>query len=206
MRKSITAAAKSVDATNYDLFDLCIYMREAYERAFTRENILSAFARTGINPSGAGDLLCVPRPVSKSAPSTMISVEDLTSLLEDKICSMRRGMLLQVPVLRREFVDTSLDLHLTSEAAMTMVRGKEALERAKKARKSLRKSTQEQKWLHLYESKRRKRIQLELDALHYRVHLYGEPFKLPCSMKERRLFAQQRAQKTRVASLEKRGE
>ena len=35
MRKSITTAAKSVDTTNYDLFDLCIFMCDAYERAFT---------------------------------------------------------------------------------------------------------------------------------------------------------------------------
>ena len=83
------------------------------------------------------------------------------------------------------------------------MRQKEALERAKKARESLKESTQEQKKLIVYETKRRRRIQIELDALHYRVRLYGEPFKLPRSLKERRLAARQQAQERRVASLER---
>ena len=67
-----------------------------------------------------GDLLSVSRPVSKDAPSTLVSVEALATLLEEKKGSIRRGMLLQVPVLSRGFVDTSAGLNLTSEAAMDM--------------------------------------------------------------------------------------
>ena len=203
MRNNITTAAKSVDTTNYDLSDLCIFMRDAYERAFTRDNILSSFARTGINPIGSGDLLSVPRPVSKDAPSALVSVEALATLLQEKRGSIRRSMLLQVPVLRRGFVDTITGPNLTSEATMDMVRQKEALERTKRARESLKRSSQDQKNLIVYEARRRRRIQLEVDALHYRVRLYGEPFRLPHSLKERRLAARQRAQEQRLASLER---
>ena len=105
----------------------------------------------------------------------MVSVEALSTLIQEKRGSTRRGMLLQVPVLRRGFVDTSTGLNITSEAVMDMVRQKEALERAKKARESLKKSSQEQKKLIMYEAKRRRPIQLEQDALHYRVRLYVSP-------------------------------
>ena len=164
MRKNITAASKFVDNTNYDLFDLCIFMRDAYEQAFTGDNILPYLARTGTNPIGGGDFLSVPRPVSRDAPSTMFSVEALATLLEEKRGSIRRGMILQVPVLRCGFVYTSTGLNLTSEAAMDMMRRKEALERAKKAQESVKKNSQEHNQLTLYEMKRRRRIQLELDA------------------------------------------
>ena len=74
MRKSINNAAKCVNTTNYGLFDRYLFMCDAYERFFTRDNILSSFARTGISPIGPGDTLSVPRPVSKDASSTMNSV------------------------------------------------------------------------------------------------------------------------------------
>lgn len=138
-------------------------MRDAYERAFTRDKITSFFARTGTNPIGAGDLLSVLRPVLKDATSTSVSVESLATLLEEKRRRTRRGVPLQGPVLRRGFVDAITASNVSREAAMDMMRQKEALERAKKARESLKKSTQEQKQLPLYEGKRRRRIQLELD-------------------------------------------
>ena len=201
LRKSIKAATKSVDSTEYDLFDLCIFIRDAYERSFTRENILSSFSRTGVNPMGSGDLLCVPRPISKDEPSKMVSVADLANLLEEKRATVRKCMLLQVPVLHKGYVDTSSGLNLTSNTAMEMVRRKEVNEKAKRARENLKRNTQEQRQLTIYETKRRRRLQLELDALYSRVRLYNDPFKLPRSMKERRLAARQRAQEKRVASL-----
>ena len=73
-QKNIIAATKGVDSTEYDLFDLFIFIQDAYERSFTRKNILSLFSRTGINPIGSGDLLCVLWPLSKDAPSMMVSV------------------------------------------------------------------------------------------------------------------------------------
>ena len=61
---------------------------------------------------------------------------------------------------------------------MDMLRRKETLERAKKARESLKKNTREQKQSTLYETKQCKRMKVELEALHLRAGLYGEPFKL----------------------------
>ena len=58
---------------------------------------MSSFERTGINPIGR-DFLSVPRPGSKDAPSTMVSVEALATLLQVNRGSIRSSVDLQVPV------------------------------------------------------------------------------------------------------------
>ena len=122
------------------------------------------------------------------------------NLLEEKRAQVRKGMLLQVPALHRGYVDTRSGLNLTSNTAMEMVRRKEVNGKVKRARENLKRNTQEQRQLTIYETKRRRGLQLELDALYSRVRLYNDPLKLPRSMKERRLAARQRAQEKRVAS------
>lgn len=122
--------------------------------------------------------LSVPGPVSKDAPSTMVRFEALATFSDEKgvlcggVCSYKFQF-------TPRFCRYKYGLNLTGEEVMDMVRQKEALERAKKARESLKKSTQGQKQLTFYETKQRRCMQLELDAIHYRLCLYGEPFKLP---------------------------
>ena len=82
-----------------NLPDLCLYMRDAYERSFTTDNILSSFSRTDTGPIFPRDMVTVPLPVSKDVPSTLVSVENLSKLLETESARLRKGMLLQVPVL-----------------------------------------------------------------------------------------------------------
>lgn len=109
-------------------------------------------------------------------------------------------MLLQVPVLHRGFIRTIKALNLT-DGAIDLARAKEDQERLKRARESVKKSRHAQGELALFECRRRRHLQLEIDESNLRVRLYDDPFKLPRSMKGRRIVARKRAQKRRFLVL-----
>ena len=108
-----------------------------------------------------------------------------------KRANLRKAMLLQVPVLHRGFIDTIKGLKQTCDCSMDLVRRKEEHERVKRAKESVNKSRHEQKEPSLFESRHRRRLQLEVDAANLRVRLYGDHFKLPRSMKEKCLVARE---------------
>lgn len=60
-RKSITAASKCVDTTNYCLFGLFVFMRDAYERSYTRETYVLPLQEQGLIPLLPG--ICCPFPI-----------------------------------------------------------------------------------------------------------------------------------------------
>ena len=80
---------------------------------------------------------------------------------------------------------------------MELVRQTKGQDKLKRVGKSLKENNREQKHLTLHESRRRRRVLLEIDAANLRVHLYDETVKLPRSMSERRPAALQRTQQRR---------
>ena len=86
----------------FDVFDLLYMIKDAYEKAFTRVNIVSGFKKAGIWPVSGDVILSVPRPHSAETKSEIMSVEKLQMLFEAKRAGKETGQSMQPRVLKPE--------------------------------------------------------------------------------------------------------
>jgi hypothetical protein len=75
----------------YDEFDVCAMLRTSDLRAFTSDTRRSAFANTGIWPFNPEVVLRKAIPASADDVSTMVSVQDLNGILEQKRLELATG-------------------------------------------------------------------------------------------------------------------
>jgi hypothetical protein len=90
-------------------------LRTAYLHAFIPDSIRSAFANAGIWPFNPEAVLRKAMPASAVDVSTMVSVQDLNGILEQKRLEVATGVLAGGTVLQQGFLDTSRGLCLTSD-------------------------------------------------------------------------------------------
>ena len=104
----------------YDVFDYLNIMSEAYRQEFTYKNIKSGFAKTRLWPIDPMALLNVPRPASTSDPRTILSVEEMEILMEERRKESRDVLDITPTVTVSGSLDTSAVLLLTSEEALKL--------------------------------------------------------------------------------------
>lgn len=194
LNKKMHHAAKAFtyEDPTFDLFDLLQLMKDAYESSFTRQNICSAFAKSGLWPIDVGPLISVPRPRSADAHSEMVDVDELRALFEAKREAALQDSVLQPVVVRRGYVDTRLGLLLTTEEAMHAARAQEASSRAKYLEKKARDAAKETREETARAKIRAAREAFEARRQAYRVRMYKDPDQKPRSLAVRRAIAKQR--------------
>ena len=105
----------------------------AYQAAFTEANIVTAFRKSGIWPVDSKQLLSVPRPVSREQIGTILNVEDLERMFEEKRVAMRRQVVgAECVLLGNGYIDTTRCAVLTSDKALSLIREKETRDKAVK--------------------------------------------------------------------------
>ena len=131
LNEIVYAAEEAHEDAVFDVFDLLYMIKDAYEKAFTRVNIVSGFKKAGIWPVSGDVILSVPRPRSAETPSAIMSVEELQLLFEAKRAAKEASECLQPVVLKRGYFDTSRGLTLTSTEAMALIQAQYRMERAR---------------------------------------------------------------------------
>ena len=176
----------------YDVFDYLNIMSEAYRQAFTYKNIKSGFAKTGLWPIDPMVLLNVPRPVSTSDPRTILSVEGMEIMMEERRKKSRDLLGITPTVTVSGFVDTSAGLLLTSEEALKLAQLKHLNDQFKLAAKQRKEAEAARKEANALEKTRQERIRHQQNALMLRVKWYGVPNTFPRSLSVRRQIAKER--------------
>lgn len=74
------------------------FKREAYHKSFTFNNIRSGFVKTGLWPFKPDILLDVPRSLSNNNPETILSVQGIKKMLEQRKQERKDAMGLQPTV------------------------------------------------------------------------------------------------------------
>lgn len=192
------SSSESGDMASYDTFDFLKMMKVAHEEAFTRANIKSCFREAGLCPLDPSTVLSLPRPLSTERCSTIASVEQLRTILEEKRQAKRNGLSIQPVVLKRGYVDTSRGLTLTSTEAMSLVRAQEHSEKVKWAQKGLKQAEKSERKNRDYAFTRAARLESEAKRLEYRVRVYKEAPVKPRAMGLRRAIARKRANERRI--------
>jgi hypothetical protein len=146
LNDTISRCSRSAPGALYDEFDFCGMKRRAYFHAFTPDTIRSAFANTGIWPCTSEAVLHKAMPASVDYVSTMVSVQDLNRILEQKRVEVVAGAAACGTVLRQGFQDTSRGLCLTSDESLRLARNKHEADQTKAAaarRKTAKKEAKE---------------------------------------------------------------
>ena len=94
LNEIVYAAGEAREDAVFDVVDLLYMINDAYEKAFTRANIVSGFKKEGIWPVSGDAILSVPRPRSAETPSEIMSVEELQLLFEAKRDAKEAGQCL----------------------------------------------------------------------------------------------------------------
>ena len=193
LNRLIHETSEACAARPMDLFDLMKLMRSAYECAFPRSNIQKAFKKSGIWPLNPAAVLNIPRPISASAPSKIVTVQELSQLLEERRTEKRAGLKLQPVVLKRGSVDTTYGLNLTSQEAFELCASQVRADRARKAREACKAAEKEERERQEFEKTRKERQALVRRRLGDRRCLYNVPEILRRSFTVRRAIAKRRA-------------
>jgi hypothetical protein len=159
----------------YDEFDFCAMLRTAFLHAFTSDTIRSAFANTGIWPFNPEVLLRKAMPASADDVSTMVSVQDLNGILEQKRLELPTGAAAGGTVLPQGFLDTSQGLCLTSDESLRLARNKYEANQAKAAAARRKAAENEAKEVAERSAVKMRREQAEMAATRERHILYGVP-------------------------------
>lgn len=134
LNECVQLATAGGSVCEFDTYDFCGMLKDAFYSSFTRQNIAAAFCRCGIWPLSPARLLSVPRPRSADDSSTVLTVLELDSLLQEKLRKVRTGMIGEgAKLCGSGFIDTSNGMVLTSEPAIALAREKAEADQAKKA-------------------------------------------------------------------------
>lgn len=115
----------------FDVFDFCRMLSYAYRKAFTEANIVQAFKKSGLWPIDSSQLLGVPRPGTAEDIRTILNVDQLEKLFEQKRAAVRETVLgSDSAMLANGYIDTTKGAVLTSDRALMLIREKVARDRA----------------------------------------------------------------------------
>ena len=116
-----------------DMYQYCEILSLAYQKSFTRENIVSPFRRSGLWPLDLHLLLNFPLPWDANALDEILGPAQLIELLESKRKAPREEILgAEISVLRNDSVDTKRGAALTSEAVLDIARKKVRADKKKR--------------------------------------------------------------------------
>lgn len=122
------AMQKAADADRdevINLFELCAMFRHACNTALTRVNIMYAFERAGVYPVDRSKLMSVPKPRDDDDVRTLMSVDDMEALFQEKCKNALERILGKTGIVeRRGFLDTRRGGLLTTQASIDLVRAK----------------------------------------------------------------------------------
>eukprot|EP00171_Calliarthron_tuberculosum_P005712 IDg5712t1 len=179
-------------ARQLDMYDYCSILREAYHQAFTRDNIVASFRRSGLWPVDPSRLLAVPRPRDDVDLQTIVPPCELETLLDAKRDAVRRGILgVDVCVLSCGYLDTKRGAVLTSEAALAAARGKREQELRKREAKRLADARKELTAARRREKRKKAAEPEEEGKWRYRAEMHG--LSVPEYKRTVRSMAQKRA-------------
>ncbi len=139
LNESLSLAASMDGIDELDEFSYCGMMARAYELSFTRKNIQSSFEKAGIWPLDPSRLLSAPRPRGVDDLGTILGVEELQELFEEKRRSVRSSIIgADARIDSSGFIDTSQGMVLTSECALQLARKKAEQDSEKRKAKELK--------------------------------------------------------------------
>lgn len=159
----IAGVARTDAQVVYGKFEFARFISRAYEMSFTPEKVRNAFRVSGIWPVDGRQLLRVPRPVSHE-DRTVLSVEEMSTLLEERRKSVSDGLQLQKVTIRRGWLSTSHGLNVTQAKAMELAKGQERAYALKKAAAAVKMAAKEAR----AEARRQKPALEIVDALRLR--------------------------------------
>ena len=125
LNTAISSTVRVGHPEELDMWQYCSILAHAYYKAFTRENIVSSFGRSGLWPLDVQRLLGTAKPRDTNALGEICTTATLINLLEQKRRQAREGILgAELSVLRTGFVDTSRGAVLTSPEALAIAKRK----------------------------------------------------------------------------------
>lgn len=84
LRDSMTFVASRGGMDYFDMFDFCGMLLHAYGKAFSRQDIVTSFRKTGIWPMNPTQLLCVPLLAGYNNLEEVMDVNKQCDLMEEK--------------------------------------------------------------------------------------------------------------------------
>jgi len=158
INSAISTASFANQLDKLDLYQICALLRHSMYQTFTRANITSSFAKSGVWPLDRHKLMSIPRPHDIDDEFTLISVDEMERMFFEQRDIARRRIVGDVPVVnRRGFVDTTRGLVLTSDAALASARLKSQEYHSKQesiAKKHARRNRAEKEWIARAENAR----------------------------------------------------
>ena len=171
-------------------------MREAYNRAVRRKNIMPGFKKAGIWPMDSTVLLGVSHPESSNLNCRLVSVNEIESLMEQRWMEKRTSLEIKPTVAASRILDTSSGLMLTSPESLALAKRKCLWDKARHRFKMRREAQNDLKEAHQIALVRAERLQHEKkEALAIRVGIYKSPNDMPREMHVRRRKARERQAK-----------
>lgn len=186
LNRLIHEASEACAASPMEVFVLIKLMRSAYECVFTRSNKQKEFKKSGIWPPNPAAALTIPQPISASALSKMVIVQELTRLLKKRRAEKQAGLNLEPVFLKRGFVNTTYGSNVTSQEDLELCASRVQAHRAKKARETCKAAEKEEKERQEFEKTMKERLALVRKRLDARICLYNVPNILPRSFSVRR--------------------
>ena len=109
----------------FDLFDVCAILTEAYHMSFTVKNVKASFCRAGIWPLNPQRLLCEELSADAQVDITLLCVDELQKLFEERQIEYRDKSLGSDAVIGQSgYVDTTNGCVMTAPSVIEMVRKK----------------------------------------------------------------------------------
>ena len=123
MNEAVNRSVSRIMEDKRRVYNFCSVLYFAYGKAFTAINTRSRFIRSGIWPLDPMQLLSIARPASMDNSNTVLSVEELENILEEKRREFRETILgWDATVCSNGFVDTTQGAVLTSSRALNLAR------------------------------------------------------------------------------------
>ena len=117
----------------FDIYQLCTLVKKAFTKAFTRQEIMSAFERSGLWPVNHQKILGVPRRANDASSTRLLSVDEIEKLFLEKRAMARRRLLgSDVSIGTCGFVDTAKGALLNCDAALNAVRVQDESRKARR--------------------------------------------------------------------------
>lgn len=113
-------------------FIYCAMMRRPFDQSFIKSNIRASFEKTGIWPFDLTRLLSVPRPRAADEIDTILSVEELHALFEEKRQEARFSIVgHDTRIDTTCFISTTCGVVFTSDRALQLAGDKSEANRRK---------------------------------------------------------------------------
>ena len=107
----------------FNVYDFCGMLHYSYQTFFHCGGYIAALKISGTCPIDAKKLLSEPRPQSKSDPNTLMTVEQLLILIEQKREDLKESVIGSGAIMPRNgYLDTIKGMVITADKVSALIR------------------------------------------------------------------------------------